>query len=69
MQLTKVKMMKKRADQLKDADFHPVNLTVNFKIDGPNRFGVTQKPCIDCGDCFPGCNGHLIQSDADGRES
>ena len=53
---TKVQMMKRRAEQLQDAEFGPVQLTVNFDLDGPNRFGVEQKPCIDCGDCFPGCN-------------
>ena len=54
--LTKVQMMKKRAEQLRGAKFGPVNITVNFDHDGPNPFGVEQKPCIDCGDCFPGCN-------------
>ncbi|MCP3963336.1 MAG: GMC family oxidoreductase [bacterium] len=55
-QLTKTEMMKKRADQLEDCLHAPVNLTVNFDLDGPNQFGVEQKPCTDCGDCFPGCN-------------
>ncbi len=55
-ELTKCQMMKKRADQLEDKKFFPVNLTVNFDHEGVNRFGVPQKPCIDCGDCFPGCN-------------
>ncbi len=55
-QKTKVKMMKKRADQLSDRKFGPVNITVNFDVDGPNHAGVVQHPCIDCGDCFPGCN-------------
>lgn len=55
-QLTKTQMMKKRADQLQDFKHAPVNITVNFDVDGPNHVGVEQKPCIDCGDCFPGCN-------------
>ncbi len=55
-QLTKTRMMKKRAGQLRDCKHAPVNLTVNFDLDGPNHVGVEQKPCIDCGDCFPGCN-------------
>lgn len=55
--LTKVQRMKQRFDQLNDAQFGPVNITVNFDLDGEkNPFGVTQYPCIDCGDCFPGCN-------------
>ncbi|NJL26681.1 MAG: GMC family oxidoreductase [Thermoanaerobaculia bacterium] len=54
--LTKYHLMKKRADQLEDARFGPVNLAVNFEPEGANRVGVEQKPCIDCGDCFPGCN-------------
>ena len=32
----------------------PIN--VNFDIDGSNRFGMPQKPCIECGDCVSGCN-------------
>ncbi|MFT5471580.1 MAG: cholesterol oxidase [Verrucomicrobiales bacterium] len=55
-ELTKVQMMKKRVEQLEDAKFGPANITVNFDIDGKNKYGVNQKPCIDCGDCFPGCN-------------
>lgn len=30
-------------------------INVNFKIDGPNKYGVEQKPCIDCGNCVCGC--------------
>ena len=56
-ELTKVQRMKQRYDQLEDAEFGPVNITVNFDLDGQkNAQGVTQYPCIDCGDCFPGCN-------------
>ncbi len=53
---TKYQMLGKRAAQLKDAKFGPANLTVNFDLDGPNHVGVEQKPCINCNDCFPGCN-------------
>ena len=53
---TKYQMLGKRAAQLQDADFGPVNLTVNFDLDGPNHVGVEQRPCINCNDCFPGCN-------------
>lgn len=53
---TKIQRMKQRADQLRDADFHAVNVTVNFGEARKNHFGVTQEACIDCGDCFPGCN-------------
>lgn len=31
-------------------------ITVNFHVQGPNRFGMPQAPCIDCGDCVSGCN-------------
>jgi cholesterol oxidase len=32
----------------------PIN--VNFKVDGLNHVGVTQRPCNLCGDCVTGCN-------------
>jgi cholesterol oxidase len=56
LQLTKVQMVKKVADKLQDATFGPMNICVNFDVDGPNHVGVEQKPCIDCGDCITGCN-------------
>lgn len=56
LELTKVQMVKKRADQLQDAEFGPMNIAVNFDVDGPNHVGVLQKPCINCNDCVPGCN-------------
>jgi cholesterol oxidase len=56
-QLTKVKRIKQRYDELEDAAFGPVNITVNFELeDETNHAGVKQYRCIDCGDCFPGCN-------------
>lgn len=35
-----------------------LNLNVNHKIanGGINTFGVTQNPCVSCGDCCAGCN-------------
>jgi cholesterol oxidase len=56
LQLTKVQMIKKVADKLQDIQFGPLNVCVNFDVDGPNHVGVEQKPCIDCGDCITGCN-------------
>jgi len=32
------------------------NIAVNFEPDGPNRWQVPQRRCINCGDCFTGCN-------------
>ena len=55
--LGKVEAMRMRANELSSATFHPaLDVAVNFKVNGPNKFGVKQKPCIDCGDCFTGCN-------------
>jgi cholesterol oxidase len=36
----------------------PVSILVNFQplVDDKNQFGVTQLPCIGCGDCVSGCN-------------
>lgn len=56
MDLAKVRAIERRARQLNDADFAPVNVAVNFDVDGLNHVGVEQKPCIDCGDCITGCN-------------
>jgi cholesterol oxidase len=54
-QLLKVKAMQQRATQL-GLDAGPLNIVVNFTVDGPNAQKVTQKPCTDCGDCVTGCN-------------
>ncbi len=54
-QLPKVQALERRAHEFGGA-VEPLNLAVNFDIDGPNQFGVAQKPCIDCGDCVTGCN-------------
>src|SRR5712692_171331 len=53
--LKKVQALGKRAAQL-GLEVQPLNIAVNFAIDGPNPHGVPQKPCIDCGDCVSGCN-------------
>lgn len=54
--LLKVQAMRRQADRVEDAYFHPVNICVNFEVDGPNHVGVEQRPCIDCNDCITGCN-------------
>ena len=53
--LAKVQALEKRAQQL-GTHAQPLDIVVNFKEEGPNAFGVTQKPCIDCGNCVTGCN-------------
>ncbi len=55
LQLAKVQALDRRAQQL-GTHVEALNIVVNFTIDGPNAFGVTQKPCIDCGNCVTGCN-------------
>jgi cholesterol oxidase len=55
-QLTKVQMIEKVAAKLTGAKFGPMNIAVNFDVDGANHVGVQQKPCIDCNDCITGCN-------------
>jgi cholesterol oxidase len=54
-QLLKVQALDRRAQQIGDAAF-PLDLAVNFAVDGVNAHGVAQVPCIDCGDCVTGCN-------------
>ncbi|HEX8089643.1 MAG TPA: GMC family oxidoreductase N-terminal domain-containing protein, partial [Blastocatellia bacterium] len=54
-QLAKVKALDIRARQIGKRAF-PLDIAVNFTVDGKNRHGVEQKPCIDCGDCVSGCN-------------
>jgi cholesterol oxidase len=55
MQLAKVRALDARAKQL-GMDAQPLDIVVNFAPEGPNAFGVNQKPCIDCGNCVTGCN-------------
>src|SRR5438105_319976 len=54
-ELGKVKALDKRAQQL-GMKAQALDIVVNFKPEGPNDFGVNQKPCIDCGNCVTGCN-------------
>jgi len=55
MDLAKVQAMERRAAEIGLAAY-PLNIVVNFTIDGTNPYGVEQKPCTDCGDCVTGCN-------------
>ena len=54
-QLAKVQALQRRAQEI-GLNAAALNIVVNFTIDGPNPYGVPQKPCIDCGDCVTGCN-------------
>ncbi|MEM6456776.1 MAG: FAD-dependent oxidoreductase [Acidobacteriota bacterium] len=54
--LTKVARMRARAAAAEGAEIAPVNLAVNFDVDGVNASGAQQHPCIDCGNCITGCN-------------
>lgn len=54
-ELLKVKALKRRAQEIGERNF-PLDVVVNFDIEGKNPYGVEQKPCIDCGDCVTGCN-------------
>jgi cholesterol oxidase len=53
--LLKVRALDRRAREIGSAAF-PLNIAVNFTIDGMNEYRAEQKPCIDCGDCITGCN-------------
>jgi cholesterol oxidase len=55
MQLAKVQAMDRRAAEI-GTQAYPLNIVVNFGVDGKNPHGVEQKPCTDCGDCVTGCN-------------
>ncbi len=55
LELLKVQAMQRRASEI-GLQADPLNIVVNFTVDGPNAQGVPQKPCIDCGDCVTGCN-------------
>jgi len=56
MQLSKVKALKQGADGVTGADFGLVDIAVNFTFEGTNNWGVTQRKCINSGDCVTGCN-------------
>ncbi len=55
LQLAKVQALNRRAVEI-GTTAQPLNIVVNFSIDGPNPYGVQQKPCINCGNCVTGCN-------------
>ena len=55
MDLAKVQALDRRAMEF-GSHAYPLNINVNFSIDGKNPYGVEQKPCTDCGDCISGCN-------------
>jgi cholesterol oxidase len=53
--LAKVQALERRAQEIGASTF-PLDIAVNFSIDGANPYGAEQKPCRDCGDCITGCN-------------
>ena len=55
MQLAKVQALDRRAKEL-GINATALDIVVNFSVDGPNAFGVNQKPCTNCGNCVSGCN-------------
>lgn len=55
MSLPKVKALDRRAVEM-GTRAEALNIVVNFTIDGPNPYGVEQKPCVNCGNCVTGCN-------------
>ena len=55
LDLAKVKALDRRAKELGTAA-QALNIVVNFTIDGQNPYGVSQKPCNNCGNCVTGCN-------------
>jgi len=55
LQLAKVQALDRRAKEL-GTSAQALNIVVNFNIDGPNPYGVSQKPCTNCGNCVTGCN-------------
>ncbi len=55
MELAKVQAMDRRAVEF-GSHAEPLNINVNFTVDGKNAYGADQKPCTDCGDCISGCN-------------
>lgn len=55
LNLRKVRALETRARELQQ-HAQALDVTVNFHIDGPNPYGMIQRPCIQCGDCVTGCN-------------
>ena len=55
LDLAKVKALDRRAKE-RGTVAQALNIVVNFTIDGQNPYGVSQKPCNNCGNCVTGCN-------------
>src|SRR5580700_4991477 len=55
LNLAKVKALNRRAVEI-GTTVQPLDIVVNFTIDGLNPHGVQQKPCVNCGNCVTGCN-------------
>ncbi|MSV29261.1 MAG: GMC family oxidoreductase [Bryobacterales bacterium] len=55
LHLLKVQALETRARQL-GQQVEPLDVAVNFHIDGLNPYGMIQRPCTKCGDCVTGCN-------------
>jgi cholesterol oxidase len=55
LNLAKVQALNRRAVEI-GTTAQPLDIVVNFTIDGLNPYGVQQKPCINCGNCVTGCN-------------
>ena len=55
LKLAKIQALNRRAVEI-GTTVQPLNIVVNFTIDGMNPYGVAQKPCINCGNCVTGCN-------------
>lgn len=51
----KYRALRRLADKLDEADCTPAPLAVSHR-DGDNGVGVTQRRCINCGNCVTGCN-------------
>jgi cholesterol oxidase len=53
-ELPKVQALGRRAAEIGTRP-EALNLAVNFTIRGTNPYGVSQEPCINCGNCVTGC--------------
>jgi cholesterol oxidase len=55
-ELSKIKALEHGQQGVPGADFDLADIAVNFDVDGLNKWGVRQQPCINGGDCVTGCN-------------
>ena len=55
LKLAKVQALDRRAREL-GISVQPLDIVLNFTIDGLNPYGAEQRPCVDCGNCVTGCN-------------